>query len=162
MRERKPLTREAALLRMADLCARAEMCEWEVMQKLARLGLSSGTARGIVDELVERRFIDNARYAAALARDKVRFSGWGRRKIAAHLMSRRIPSPDIREALGSIDAGEYREALGRAARAKARSLDLTQREDRDRLMRHLAARGFEAGAVTGIVRELRCEEEEGE
>lgn len=143
MRERKPLERNAALVRMADLCARSEQCEAEILQKLLRLGLGHADAEGVVAELVERRFIDDARYAAAFARDKVRFAGWGRLKIRAALAAKRIPSATVNEAIAAVEAADYDDALMRAARAKARSLDLDDPADRNRLLRHIASRGFE-------------------
>ncbi len=154
------MTPEAARLRMADLCARSEQCESDIMEKLLKLGLGRPEASAVVEELVAGRFIDNSRYARALARDQVRFSGWGRRKIAAKLMSKRIDAGIIREALADIDREEYMEAAMRAGRAKARSLGLAQYDDRMKLLRHLAVRGFEGGVASEVVNRLRLEAEE--
>lgn len=157
LRRKKTVAPEAAKLRMADLCARSEQCEADILDKLIKMGLGRDEARAIVGELVKGGFIDNRRYAAALARDRVRFSGWGRRKIAVKLMSKRIESSIIREALADIDEGEYTDAAMRAARAKARSLDLEDYEDRMKLLRHLAGRGFEAGVASGVINRLKRE-----
>lgn len=156
----KVVTAEAARLRMADLCAGGEQCESDIMAKLLKMGLPQGEAREIVSELVERGFIDNRRYAAALAHDQVRFSGWGRRKIAAKLLSKRIESSVIREVLGDLDEEEYLDAAMRVARAKARSLDPGLYEDRIRLLRHLASRGFEADVASKVVNVLKRQTDE--
>lgn len=154
-RRKAPLSAEAALLRMADLCARSEQCEGDVMRKLEGFGLGRREAEDVLAELIERKFVDNARFARAYANDKVRFAGWGRRKIAAGLMAKRVSSADVREALQGIDAGEYAEAVDRAARAKARGLDLEDPAERMKLLRHLASRGFEAGVCYGKIEELK-------
>ena len=65
MRGRKPITPEAALIRMADLCARSEQCSADIEGKLLRLGLSRAQAQKIVGELRDGRFIDDGRYARA-------------------------------------------------------------------------------------------------
>lgn len=155
MNRKKPITPEAARIRMADLCARAEHCEQEVREKLRKMGLPETETEKIIDFLIEGRFIDNARYARAFANDKVRFAGWGRRKIRMALMLKRIPSADIAEALEQIDKKEYAEALARAAESKCRGLDLGEYADRTRLFRSLAQKGFENELVTKEIRR-RC------
>ena len=57
------MTPDAAKLRMADLCARSEQCEADIRQKLYRLGLSSVEVQQIITQLIDEKFIDNARFA---------------------------------------------------------------------------------------------------
>lgn len=149
-----PLTPDQALLRMADLCARSEQCSFDIARKLRLRGLSSSEITYVVTELADRGFIDDRRYARAFANDKVRFSGWGRMKIRAALVAKRIPGDAVTEALGSLDEEEYSEAARRAARAKAASLDLSLYADRIKLARHIISRGFESSLASRIVNEL--------
>lgn len=154
--ERKT-TPEAALIRMADLCARSEQCEADIRQKLYRLGLTSSEVQRVIESLIADRFIDNARFAAAFARDKCRFSAWGRNKIRLALMAKRIKSSDIDDALRSIDEKDYADALRRTAAAKARGMDFSgpdARDNRMRLFRHIISRGFESELASKAVREL--------
>lgn len=141
---------------MADLCARAEHCEFEITEKLRRMQLSASQIREVLDFLVSERFVDNARYAAAYARDKVRFSGWGRAKIRMYLASKRIPSAMIAEALNEIEEKDYAEALSRAAASKAKDLDLSDYDARGKLFRHLASRGFESTLISKEISRLRA------
>ena len=67
----KPLTRDEALVRMAGLCARSEQCASDIARKLRTKGLSSADIASVIDELKERSFLDEARYARSFARDKV-------------------------------------------------------------------------------------------
>lgn len=159
MIRKKPLTKEAALLRMADLCARGERCSSEIREKLRKLMLPASVADEIIDYLEENRYIDNLRFAKAFARDKVRFSGWGRNKIRMALTVKRIPASEIREALDEIDEEEYTVALAKATEAKARNLDLTDYNDRAKLYRHLASRGFESNLISGAIRKIQDEME---
>lgn len=153
----RPTTPEAALARMADLCARSEQCEADIRQKLYRLGLQSGDVQKIIESLIADRFIDNARFARSFARDKSRFSLWGRNKIKLALAAKRISAPDIRQALDSIDEEDYMETLTRVTAAKARGLDLKGpdgRENRIKLFRHILSRGFESELATKAIRDL--------
>lgn len=152
----KPISPEAAKIRMADLCARSEQCEADIRQKLYRLGLSSGDVQKIIVELTEERFIDNARFARSFARDKCRFSSWGRNKIRLALAAKRITSGDITQGLEAIEEKDYLEALRRVTYAKGRGLDLfgpDGRENRIKLFRHILSRGFETDLATKAIKD---------
>lgn len=155
MAEKQPITPEAAKIRMADLCARSEQCEADIRQKLYRLGLSSGEVQSIITDLKEEKFIDNARYARSFARDKCRFSCWGRYKIRLALAAKRLTPQEIAQGLDAIEASDYLDALKRTTIAKAKSLDLNgpeAREERMKLFRHLISRGFESDVASKAVK----------
>lgn len=154
MNMKKPITKEEALLRMAGLCARSEQCSFDIAKKLQSKGLARDDIRYIIEELISRKFIDHHRFARSFARDKVRFSAWGLLKIRAALLARRIPDSVISEAFAEIDPEDYADAVSRAARAKAMSLDLTVYDDRLKLYRHLMSRGFESSVSSAEVRKL--------
>lgn len=157
MTAKNEITPEAARLRMADLCSRSEQCEADIRQKLYRLGLQARQVQEIVEYLIEHKFIDNARFARSFARDKCRFSAWGRNKIRVALIAKRISSPLISQALDSIDEADYVSALKRIAEAKAKTLDLKGSdayENRVKLFRHIIARGFESDLASKAVKSL--------
>lgn len=156
-KKKSPISAEEALIRMADLCSRAEQCEEDIRMKLSRLGLPMSDIPTILTRLREQKFVDDARFAGSFARDKCRFSGWGKYKIRMALVAKRIPGADISAALESIDEADYREALRRTAEAKARSLELCGEEakaDRMKLYRHLLSRGFESELAVAEVKRL--------
>jgi len=141
-KSKRPVTEEQMKLRLASLCARSEQCEYDIAEKLRRSGLDAEACRRIFATLREGRFVDNARFARSFARYKAEYCGWGRQKIIAGLMAKRIPSSLITKALESLDDDIFDAPLMKAARAKARTLDLTQYTDRMKLMRHLLSRGY--------------------
>lgn len=145
---------EALRLKMASLCARAEQCSSDILKKLRRAGLSSSESQEIIDYLKQHRFISDQRFAEVFARDKVRFAGWGRYKIRQALRAKAIPDGLIQSALASVDEADYVEALEKAMLAKARSLDLTDRNDAVKLFRHLASRGFESSLTVPRIKKL--------
>lgn len=92
MIKKKTANPDTLRLKMADLCARSEQCEYEIREKLRKQMLPSSEIEKILSFLIKERFIDNSRYAHSFTNDKVRFSGWGRNKIRQALALRRIPS----------------------------------------------------------------------
>lgn len=160
MLRKKPISPEAAKLKMAGLCARSENCEHEIKEKLRKMGLFSDEINEILEFLIENRFIDNYRYAASFARDKVRFSGWGRNKIKQGLYLKRIPRDAINSACEEIKEEEYNEALYKVASSKARTLDLSDYDDKAKLYRYLISRGYESPLISRTIGRLIHESEE--
>lgn len=154
-KRKRPVSEESMRLRMADLCARTEQCSADLREKMRRAGLASDAIERILSALKEQKFLDDSRFARAYARDKSRFAGWGVMKIRQGLAAKRIPAPDIAQGIAAIDRREYIDAFKRAALAKARSLDLTEPTDVQKLYRHLASRGYESTLITKIVGFLR-------
>lgn len=159
---KKQLEPEEALLKMADLCARSEQCEADIYRKLRLKGLGHNDAMDIIAELRNRKFIDDFRYARSFARDKVRFSAWGRRKIRLALIAKKIPSSIIEEAFGEIDSQDYASALDRAASSKLSGLNLSLYEDRLRLYKYLVSRGFESNLISNKIKELSIDQSNSE
>lgn len=149
--QKKPADPEALLKRMAGLCAKSEQCTYDIIGKLYRAGLPADKREEIIEYLTAHRYLDDARYARAMASYKVRFSGWGKRKIRMALAAKRIPSEYISEALDAIDEEEYMAALRRVAEAKKRDLDLSDRAQRASLFRHLLSRGFESDLISQVI-----------
>ncbi len=154
LKKRKPISEDQARVKLADLCARSEQCEGDLVKKLRTWGLTTGQSANVIDYLKRERFLDNARYARAFARDKARFSRWGRRKIAMALRMKMVSTADIQQGLDSIEEEDYLEALHLAAEVKARSLDLSIPADRQKLYAHLISRGYESALVTAEIRKL--------
>lgn len=156
MIRKKQLTEDEARMRLADLCARSEQCESDLVRKMRLWGLSGSAISDIIDTLKREKFLDDSRFARAYARDKARFSKWGRNKIRAGLSAKRISSADIAEGLASIDVEEYNCALRSAALTKARPLDLNRSEDVRKLYAHLLSRGYESSLIQQVIREIKA------
>ena len=169
MAPRRPMTYSQALLRAEALCARSEQASAEIREKLRRWGVPAAEAERVIASLIERRFVDDRRFAIAYARDKYRFARWGRTKIHTGLYSKRIPPEVIAEALDEIDQREYTAIAFRMMRVKLQSLsakeaadsgqeelDSDGREERRRelrmkLYRFGVGRGFESALVVKIL-----------
>ncbi|MDE5793775.1 MAG: recombination regulator RecX [Muribaculaceae bacterium] len=150
--KRRPPTAEEMLVKMAGLCAGAEQCSADIRQKILKKGFSVEEADKMIAYLHANKYIDDSRYARAYSVDKVRFSGWGKMKIRVGLRAKGMSDAVISQALAYISEGDYMEALEKVLIAKARSLDLKEIKDRQKLYRHLASRGFESQLIISALR----------
>ncbi len=154
LKPKRAKTPDEALAALMRLCARAEKSASDARRLMRGWGLADADAEGVLRRLQADRFIDDARYAAAFVREKLRLSGWGAYKIRAALQRKAIARATIdealREALAQSDpdrlAGRLEEQLRRKARtAKAAS----PRELKTKLIRYGLSLGHDYEAVAG-------------
>lgn len=146
-------------VRLAGDCVRREYCSSELRTRLERRDLSPAQIAQVMEELARRRFVDDTRYAHAFVRTKLR-AGWGVRKISYALRAKQIPAATITAAITENSDGDtYLATALKAARLKARRLDLTLRTDMARLYRFLASRGYESAVISRVIATLRSEDE---
>lgn len=153
---KKPISPKAALDRLESLCARSEQCTYDLRRKLTQWGIATDESNKIIESLAARHFVDDARFAASYVRDKYRFNYWGRAKIVAGLIAKRVDRQQIDNALDEIDPDEYALLAAAALKSKARSIkDVDTYEGRTRLFRAGIAKGYEASLVSKIIKETR-------
>lgn len=157
----RTLNQDQARLRMASLCSRSEQCEYDILDKLTRHGVSRADAEKIVDFLYENRFLDEERFVRAFVRDKVRFNGWGERKIRYALAMKKIPSPLVARIMEEVGEETFLEAAKKIIRTKSNNLDLEDYGDRTKLFRHLAGRGFNTSTITAALSQFRKDSSDG-
>ena len=140
---KKNITEQEAFLQLAALCAQAEHCEQEMRDKLKRWELDTPAADRIIARLQKERYIDDARYARAFVKDKIRYNKWGRRKVEQALWQKRIADDIRQQVLGEIDENEYLDVLRPLLKQKRRT---TKAENdyalNQKLVRFALGRGF--------------------
>ena len=99
MREMKEITPEEAFQKAAACCAASEQCVADIRKKLERWGLDATRRQAVIVRLEEEKFVNEARYARSFVRDKFRYNGWGRIKIAQALRQKGIPAAYIEDAI---------------------------------------------------------------
>ena len=124
--------------------AMAEHCEEDVRIKLRQWGCDSADEQRIIDALVKDNFINDSRYAAAFAHDKLMYQGWGRMKIKAGLVAKHIDEDDIEESLSNIDEQTYFSVLRKVAGKK-------KTDNHEQLIRFLLQRGFTYSEISSII-----------
>lgn len=111
------------LSRLQRLCSKAEYCEADIHRKALRaLDGDAAAAAEVVATLVAERYVDDARYASAYAREKAGIQGWGPVKIRFQLRARGVSDAVIASALEEIDPSRSADRLDRLMAAKEKSL----------------------------------------
>ena len=134
-----------ALERARRLCASREYCIHDIRKKLNSWNIIHEIDQeNIISSLQKERFIDEARYASAFARDKLRYNKWGRLKTAHNLKMKAIPAETITEALQQLDEEEY----GKTAEKIVLGLIRTKKGDSKKavmakILNSMQSRGFE-------------------
>ena len=137
--------------RMRALCSRREYCRKDVLKKvMTALDGDAAKAEEVVGKLVEERYVDDRRYAAAFARDKASIAGWGAAKIRYMLAAKGVDREIIASALEEVDVSRADARLEKLMENKARSLkDDPQR--RIKLIRFGVGRGYAYEEVSSMI-----------
>lgn len=164
IRKKKVKTPEQALAALMRLCARAEKSQEDARRLMRGWGLAERDAEGVLAKLVRDRFIDDARYAGAFVREKLRLSGWGEYKIRTALQRKGVCKETIDTALSQADRSGMGERLAQQLCRKARTVKYTtQYELKTKLIRYGLSLGYDYEAVldaaSAMVRETdRCDD----
>ena len=156
-RAKRPDEALAALMR---LCARAEKCEGDARRLMRGWGLAASDAEQVLARLLRERFIDDARYAEAFVREKMRLSGWGEYKIRAALQRKEIARETIDAALAATDRTGMADRLRTQLERKAKMLRVENRyELKNKLIRYGLALGYDYETVHETVAALVADPE---
>ena len=143
MRNTKEITKEEALSRLQTLCARAEKCTSDVRKKMLQWKLDEADSNWVLSQLIEDKYVDDARYALAYTREKAQFSRWGENKIKLNLRAKGIDKQYIEEALTQIQPEQNQGNLHNLLQQKAKQVSAKSEYDRrNKLIRFALARGF--------------------
>ena len=155
----KQKTEQEAYLTLAALCAQAEHCQWEMVEKMRKWEIPEEAQARIMERLVKERYVDDERFARAFAKDKVRYNKWGRRKVEQALWQKHIDEDIRTNVLNEIDDEEYLSVLRPLLKQKRKSIKAqNDYELNQKLMRFALGRGF----TFDIIKQCIDVEDEGE
>ena len=139
----KQKSEQDAYLTLAALCAQAEHCQYEMLEKMRRWELDDEAQARVMQRLVSERYVDDERYARAFVKDKVRYNKWGRRKVEQALWQKHIDEDIRQQVLDEIDDEEYISVLRPLLKQKRRSTKAANDYQlNQKLMRFALGRGF--------------------
>ena len=158
---KKPISPENALSRAAMLCSRCEQAEYDIRNKLKSWGITDSDIENIINRLISENYLNEERFAIAFTRDKFRFEGWGRIKIAYHLKCKHVTQHVIDAALSEIDKNEYIQSLEHILQVKMRSLKGKEPIlAKASLLRFASSRGFEPNLIYRVLPKfVNCDDE---
>jgi regulatory protein len=140
---KKEMTEQEAYLQLASLCANAEHCQHEMLEKMKKWELSETVQARVMARLVKERFVDDERYARAFVKDKIRYNKWGRRKVQQALWMKRIDNEIQQTVLNEISDEDYLRVLKPLLKQKGKSIKADSDYERNqKLVRFAVGRGF--------------------
>lgn len=140
---KKPITEKEALVRLSGLCVKAEHSSGEMLQKMRQWQLPDDARQRVLQQLVEQKFVDDARYARAFVADKIRYNGWGRRKIEQALLMKGVEEGVFAPVLDAVDDEEYLAQLRPLLKAKWRQITAASNYERScKLIKFAMGRGY--------------------
>ncbi len=155
----KQKSEQEAFLTLAALCAQAEHCQYEMMEKMRRWEMDEESQAHVMERLTKEHYVDDERFARAFVKDKLRYNKWGRRKIEQALWQKHIDESIRQQALDDIDDEEYLSVLQPLLKQKRKTTKATDDYELNRkLVRFALGRGF----TFDIIRQCLDVEEEDE
>ena len=136
-------TENDAFLTLAALCAQAEHCQYEMLEKMRRWELPEEAQARVMAKLVKERYVDDERYAQAFVKDKIRYNKWGRRKVEQALWQKRIDEEIRNSVLNDVDDEEYLSVLRPLLKQKRKTIKAkNDYELNQKLVRFALGSGF--------------------
>ena len=140
---KKEMTEQEAYLQLAALCAQAEHCQHEMLEKMRKWELSEAVQARVMARLVKERYVDDERYARAFVKDKIRYNKWGRRKVQQALWLKHIDNAIQQTVLDEVGDDEYLTVLKPLLKQKSKSIKAENDYERNqKLVRFALGRGF--------------------
>lgn len=142
---------EKVLSSLQALCVKKECCTSDLFKKAVKaLDGDREAADRLLASLVSDKFVDDARYAGAFAREKSSLTGWGPAKISLALRMKGISRQEIDAALSEIDPERAEDKLYKLVRAKAKTL-VGDPYIKFKLIKYALSRGYEYDSVETCV-----------
>ena len=139
----KEVTEQGAYLQLAQLCARSEHCQHDMLQKMRKWGMTDEAQARVMQRLISERYVDDERFARAFVHDKIRYNKWGRRKVEQALWMKHIDDAVREQVLSEVDDDEYISILRPLLKQKRRSLKAqSDYELNQKLVKFALSRGF--------------------
>ena len=120
---------EQALAALMRLAARSEKSSGDALRLMQNWGVDPSARQGVLQRLIDDKFIDDRRYAEAFVRDKMRFSGWGVFKLRAALRNKGISTDIVEDVLRMLDSNNMTDRLRERLERKMRTTKYTTRYD---------------------------------
>lgn len=132
---------EAQLEKIKSFCAYQERSHREVRSKLLEMEVYGADLEQAMVALIEENYLNEERFARALAGGKFRMKQWGRLKIRQALKQHQVSEYCIRKGMEEIDDDVYEATFNRLAEQKWQSL----RGERNRFTRMAKLRNYLMG-----------------
>lgn len=134
---------------MLRLLGRRDHARNELRDKAQRKDYPLNSIEEVLDELAEKKYIDNLGFAKKFVRDKFEFNKWGINKIKSELFSKGIPEKEINIALKEISSDDrinaIKQLIFKNKRKFEREADLQKRKKK--IFTFLLRKGYQPSEI---------------
>lgn len=143
------------------LLSRRDHSRKELETKARKKGYPDHAMSGILDELEEKKYLNNRSFAIKYARDKFEFNRWGTHKIRMELKKKGINEADIQNALAEIPRDDAMTAIRELITKNSRKFKRAEPDKRrKKIFDFLVRKGFDSEHIFSLLPELLKQLEE--
>ncbi len=154
MEDKKILTREQTKEKALRYLEFRSHSEYELRQKLRMAGGIEEDIDFVVDFCNNYGFLNDEKFAIALAKDLCNIKKWGKNRIKSELIHKGI-SPEFTE-IALLEICDDEEELLKLAQKKLKG-DF-ERKNCDKVIRYLIYRGYNIGDIKNAIERLKSDE----
>lgn len=134
-------------------CAYQERCYNDIHQKLIALEATEKQIKDVLKHLSENGFFDQSRFVQAFIEGKMRVNKWGKIKIKAALIQKKVEQSLIFNGLNKIDHAEYESIILSLIQKKMHELNHEKNEwiKKQKVLRFLNSKGFEYETILNLL-----------
>lgn len=140
---------DRALEKAMRYCSYQERCLQDMEKRFVAWNVKKQDWDKLIDYLIDENFLNETRFIEAYVRGKFNIKKWGKHKIVAGLMQKRISGSKVTVALNSeIEEDDYLNTIKSLIEKK--TLLLNEPDSlklRDKLYRYLLSKGYESDLV---------------
>jgi regulatory protein len=154
-RERSEMTSsfDRALSAAYGHLSRRDRTVAEIRAHLVKKEVEESIVDAVVEELVEQKYLDDARFAQRFAEDRRLLDGWGADRIERKLRDHGVEREHISAALAGFDHGTELDSAIEVLRRRHREPPADDRE-RERALGFLVRKGYDLEVAYDAVRAL--------
>jgi regulatory protein len=143
-----------ALEKLKHYCAYQERSHQDVRTKLLELKIYGNDLENVMTALIEENYLNEERFACALARGKFYYKNWGRNKILQSLRQHQVSDYCIKKAIKEIDEQDYQNTISKLAEKKLETLKTERNKftKMTKLRNYLLQKGYEYENINLIIK----------
>ncbi len=142
-------------------CVSCERSVSMVRAKLFEWGADDIMVSRILENLMERGFVNDRRFAEAFCQSKVRYQRWGKHKIVNALLQKGVSFDIVTQVIGEVDCESYESAILSLAKRKWDSLSVSdERKRREKVVAYLVSRGYSLSESFEALDEIKALKQE--
>jgi regulatory protein len=134
-------------------CSYQERCFHEIHSKLISLEANEKQIEEVFNHLTTNRFFDQMRFVQTFINGKMRINKWGKNKIKAALIQKKVEQNLIFNGLENIDNAEYDSILQSLIQKKMKELTNEKNEwiKKQKVLRFLNSKGFDYETILNML-----------